>query len=319
MKPKKIAVIGAGPVGGILSAHLCSAGHEIILVDSWKEHREAIRLHGLRITGREELRIQPAHLLDSAETLERYIPEFVFICTKACDLDTVLRELRSGLKQSGAVFISAQNGIDTEEVIAEKIELGRVLRAVLSLGGVLVCPGEIRETFFNPPNYLGWLEAKGEVPCREAAALVTASGLEMQATGEIRRYAWRKTLLNTCTMAVAAVTGLNMQEMVEFPQTAQLVDDLLREAIAVAAANGFDYGPDFFDMVMEFNRRAGPHKPSMLADLERGRKTENAFIVRRIAEYAEEKGVPAPLHRTMAILIDALEMRNRERGVSKVF
>jgi ketopantoate reductase len=47
-------------------------------------------------------------------------------------------------------------------------------------------------------------------------------------------------------------------------------------------------------------------------DLENGRRTENAFLIRRIAEYGEQKGVPAPMHRTMACLIDALEMRNRE-------
>jgi ketopantoate reductase len=50
----------------------------------------------------------------------------------------------------------------------------------------------------------------------------------------------------------------------------------------------------------------------MLADIERGRKTENAFLMRRIAEYADRKGVPAPLHHTMAALIDALETRGRE-------
>jgi ketopantoate reductase len=51
----------------------------------------------------------------------------------------------------------------------------------------------------------------------------------------------------------------------------------------------------------------------MLVDLEQGRKTENEFLIRRIAEYAERKGVPAPAHRTMAILIDALEMRGLKK------
>jgi 2-dehydropantoate 2-reductase len=110
-------------------------------------------------------------------------------------------------------------------------------------------------------------------------------------------------------MAIAAVTGLNMQEMQEFSPTAQLADDLLRESIAIAAANGFDYGAGFFETVRDFNLRAGPHKPSMLVDIENGRRTENAFLVRRLAEYADSKGVPAPLHRALAAVIDALELR----------
>ena len=117
-------------------------------------------------------------------------------------------------------------------------------------------------------------------------------------------------------MAIAAVTGLNMKELSDFGPTRLLIEDLLRESIATAAAYGFDYGPGFFESVMEFNKKAGPHRPSMLVDLENRRKTENEFLVRRVAEYAENKGIPAPAHRTMAILIDALEMQGLEQDRS---
>ena len=314
LKPKTIGVIGAGPVGGILAAHLLSAGHTVMIVDSWKDHIERIRRDGLHITGREEMRVQPAHLSDSIGALDTMMPEFVFICTKACDLDGVLDEMGSNLKQSETVFVSAQNGIDTERIIAERIDPRRVLRAVISYAGILVGPGEIRETFFSAPNYLGWLDEGAAESCREAAAMVSASGLATEATGEIQKFVWRKSILNTCTMSIAAVTGMNMREMVNFAPTAQLIELLLRESIAVAAAYGFDYGPGFIETVRDFNKRAGPHRPSMLVDLENGRKTENAFLIRRIAERAEQKGISAPVHRTMANLIDALEMRNLERS-----
>jgi 2-dehydropantoate 2-reductase len=310
VKPKTIAVIGAGPVGGILAAHLCAHGHTVLLVDAWKEHLDRIRVNGLHITGREEMTAHPAHLFASIEEIGDIVPDFVFICTKGCDIDSVLKEMSDQLKHSKAVFASFQNGIDTEQVVAEHIAGSRVQRAVVSYAGVLVGPGEIRESFFTSPNYLGWLDPGGEESCREAAALISASGLATEATGEIRRYVWRKTILNTCTMAIAALTGLNMQEMVQFPPTAQLVELLLHESIAVAAAYGFDYGPGFVAIVRHFNQHAGPHRPSMRVDLENGRKTENRFLVRRIAEYGEAKGIPVPLHRTMANLIDALELKN---------
>jgi len=309
MEPRTIAIIGAGPVGGILAAHLALADHTVVLADTWREHLDRIRTSGLHITGREELLVRPAHLIESIGAIGNIVPEFVFICTKACDLDNVLGEIGDELKQSKAVFISFQNGIDTERVIAEHIGYDRVLRGVVHYAGVLTGPGEIRESFFTPPNYLGWLDEGGAESCKEAADLISASGLAMQATGDIRRYVWRKTILNTCTMAIAAVAGLNIEEMVNFPPTAQLIELLLSESIAVARAYGLDYGPEFVEIVRNFNRHAGPHKPSMLADLEKGRKTENAFLVRRIAEYAEQKGVAAPVHRTMANIIDALEMR----------
>ena len=313
MKEKTIAIIGAGPVGGILAAHLLSAGHKILLVDSWQAHIEHIRANGLHITGREEILAHPAHLYGSIESLGDIEPDFVFICTKACALDEVLGKIGEPIRQSRAIFISFQNGIDTEQVIAERLGPNRVLRGVVTYAGVLLGPGEIRESFFNPPNYLGWLGQGGRDACSELAALLSDAGLGTEVTGDIGKHAWRKAILNTCTMAIAAATGMNMQEMQDFPPTAQLVDLLLRESIAVAAAYGYDYGPGFYEFVMEFNRRAGPHRPSMLVDIENGRKTENSFIVRRIADYAEREGVPAPYHRTLGILIDALEKRSRER------
>jgi 2-dehydropantoate 2-reductase len=282
-----------------------------MIVDTWRAHIEKIRTDGLHISGREEIHARPSRLFASIGDLGNIVPEFVFICTKACDLGNVLDEMSDGLKHSGAVFVSFQNGIDTEQVIAERVGPGRVLRAVVSFAGVLVGPGEIRETFFEQPNYLGWLDECGADPCREIAAHVTASGLATEATGEIQKFVWRKAILNSCTMSIAAVTGMNMQEMIDFPPTARLVELLLDESIAVAAAHGYDFGPEFVEKVKEFNKRAGPHKPSMLTDIEKGRKTENPFLMRRIADYADRKGIAAPFHRTMAALIDALELRGR--------
>ena len=314
MKPRTIAIVGAGPVGGILAAHLCSAGHSIHLVDTWEEHIRKIGADGLKIIGNEEKTVRPSRLLTSVSDLGDPDPEFIFICTKACYLSSVLSGMSNRLKHSNAVFISAQNGIGTEHVIVDNIGAGHVLRAVITFAGFPIGPGIIKETFNIPPSYLGWFKDEGETPCRELAEIVTAAGLTMEPTAEIQKHVWRKTILNTCTMAIAAVTGLNMQEQYEFAPTRVLIEDLLRESIRTAAAYGFDFGSDFFDTVMEFNEKAGPHRPSMLVDLEKGRKTENEFIVRRVAEYAERKGIPAPVHRTMAICIDALEMRGLKRS-----
>ncbi|HTY61546.1 MAG TPA: 2-dehydropantoate 2-reductase [Acidobacteriota bacterium] len=310
---RTIGIIGAGPVGGILAAHLSSAGNTVILVDAWKEHIEKIRADGLHITGQAGISSKLTHLLTSVEALGAFAPEFVFICTKACDLDNVLEGMGESLRRSKAVFISFQNGIDTEQAVAERIGRHRVLRGVVSYAGVLVGPGEIRRSFFTPPNYLGWLDERGAEPCKEAAAVLSASGLATEATKDIGRYVWRKAILNSCTMSIAAITGMTIQEMIEFSPTAQLVELLLQESVAVAAAFGYDYGPGFVESVRDFNNHAGPHKPSMRVDIENGRRTENPFLIRRIAECAEQKGVPAPLHRTVANLIDALEKKALER------
>lgn len=313
MDPRVIAVVGAGPVGGILAAHLCLAGHEILLVDTWREHMEQIRSNGLRISGVEEMLVRPEHLLFSVGEMGDIVPEFIFICTKASDLDNVLTGLSERLKRAETVFISAQNGIDTEEIVAQHLERRRIMRGVISYAGVLTGPGEIQETFFSPPNYLGWLDENGIKSCDEAAKIMSDCGLATETTGEVKKAVWRKAILNCGTMPIAALTGMSIKELMDFSPTRKLVELLLRESIAVAASLGFDYGPDFFEFATDLYVRAGAHRPSMLVDIEKGRVTENRFLMRRIAEYAEEKGIPAPTQRTMASLIEALDMRNRTR------
>ncbi len=313
MEPKVVAVVGAGPVGGILAARLCRAGHTVLLVDVWREHIEHIRSHGLHIYGGEEILARIEHLFVSPAELGDITPQFVFICTKATGLDSVLNELSDRLKQSESVFISAQNGIDTEEIIAKQIERRRVVRGVISYAGILTGPGEIQDTFFDPPNYFGYLEESGKNGCQEAAKLLTDCGLATKVTGEVKKAVWRKAILNCGTMPIAALTGMTIKEIMAFPPTRRIVGHLLKESIAVAASLGFDYGPDFFDFAIDLFERAGAHKPSMLVDIEKGRVTENPFLMRRIAEYAEENGVPAPTQRLMANLIDAIDMRNRTR------
>ncbi len=313
MDPKTVAVIGAGPVGGILAARLCRAGHTVLLVDVWREHIERIRSHGLHVYGGEEILARPEHLFVSPTELGDIIPEFVFICTKATGLDSVLGQLNDKVKQSEAVFISAQNGIDTEEIIARQIERRRVVRGVISYAGILTGPGEIQDTFFDPPNYFGWLEESGRNSCQEAANLLTDCGLATEATGDVKKAVWRKAILNCGTMPIAALTGMTLREIMAFEPTHRIVEHLLKESIAVAASLGFDYGPDFYDFAIDLFERAGAHKPSMRVDIEMGRVTENAFLMRRIAEYAEEKGVPAHTQRMMANLVDAIDLRNRNR------
>jgi 2-dehydropantoate 2-reductase len=133
----------------------------------------------------------------------------------------------------------------------------------------------------------------------------------METTAEIKKFVWKKSIFNSCTMPISALTGMDMKEVMDFPPTRRLVELLLNESISIAASLGYDYGPGFFEKALDFNTRAEAHRPSMLVDLENGRKTENPFLIRRIAEYADQQGVPAPLHRTMANLIEAIEMRQR--------
>ena len=85
-----------------------------------------------------------------------------------------------------------------------------------------------------------------------------------------------------------------------------LSDGLLRECIEVARAEGYEWEPDFFDKCRAFIRKAGAHKPSMLVDVEAGRRTEIDMICGKMVEYGGKHGIPTPYNETITTLVKAI-------------
>jgi 2-dehydropantoate 2-reductase len=93
------------------------------------------------------------------------------------------------------------------------------------------------------------------------------------------------------------------------PIVFQIVDALAKECIRVARANEINLGWDFYLHAMEYMRNAGNHKPSMLMDIEAGRRTEIDFINGKFVEYGDRTGIDTPYNRTMRALVKGLESK----------
>jgi 2-dehydropantoate 2-reductase len=207
--------------------------------------------------------------------------------------------------------ISYQNGIGNEEFLAKYFGKDRAMRVAINYAGNVVGPGKIRMSFFHKPNHIGCM--CGTSICGHAielAELMTSVGLETEPTAEIKRLTWRKTILNAALSPVCAVLAQTMSSVMEFPPARELVEALLWESISVARAAGFDYGEGFFDDCVKYLATAGPHKPSMLVDIENGMPTEIDFINGKIASVGQELQVPVPLNTTMTALVKAREREN---------
>jgi len=163
-------------------------------------------------------------------------------------------------------------------------------------------------TFFHKPNYVGCLCP--EEACWHAtslAKLMTAAGLETEQTEDIKKFAFRKTILVAALAPVSAILGMTMAEVMENGDSRSLVVKLLEEAIAVAKAQGFDYGEGFFGYSLDYLATAGHHKPSMLIDIEGGCPTEIEYINGKIASYGHELNVPVEVNTVITAMIKAKE------------
>jgi len=305
-KPK-IAIIGAGPIGGILGAHLVRSGHYVVLCDILQEHLDAIKDQGLTITGVAELTARCERLAYSISELSNFpgIDTFV-ICTKASILPQVLAQI-AATARPGARFICNQNGLDNEDFVAGTFGPDNVLRIVPNYAGSLTRAGEIWMSFFDKPNYIGAMTPQGQPLARQMAEIMTEAGIKTLFTTDIKRYEWEKTLLNACNNPVCALTGKLMKEVMDLAPTGSLVEDLLREGVAVAAAAGVTFDAEFIARGLQSLKNAGYHKPSMLQDIERGAKTEVDWINGKIVEHAQAHGLQAPNHAAITRLVQGLE------------
>ncbi len=303
----RFGIVGAGPVGSILALHLSEAGQEVYLVDIWKEHLEAILRDGIKLSGFREGCEKVKAGFSSIAELAAVQPDYLILSVKACVLRRILPEVEKVISEK-TVIISLQNGLDTEELIAHIFSGHRIFRVVVNYAGNVTAPGKVAMNFFNKPNHIG-CNCKQE-GCRHTAQLVEILNgvyLDTKYESDIKRYVWEKTILNASLSPVSAVTGLTMRQVMDSSETYRIVEMLLKECIMVAARAGYDFGPGFFNYCMAYLDKGGPHKPSMLVDIESKRETEIDFINGRIAYYGSLNNVPTPVNDTFTRLVKAFE------------
>jgi 2-dehydropantoate 2-reductase len=306
----KVAIIGAGPVGGILGAHLARAGHYVVFCDIQKPHLEAIKERGLSLTGVAEMTAPCGRVACGVSELSNY-PEVdtVIIATKASVLPRLLPDIAK-LARPGMRFVSCQNGLDTEEFLAETLGPDNVLRIVVNFAGSQMGDGKLHMSFFTPPNYLGALTGEGEPLAHQLAGMMSGAGLDTRFTPDIKRYVWEKVILNAALSAMCALTRKPMKDMMDFEQTEFLAEKLMREGIEVATAAGVTLQEGFLAHGTQYLKKAGYHRTSMHQDVLRRLPTEIDWLNGRIVERGRALGLETPYNYTITALIKGLEMKS---------
>lgn len=311
MSGEKFGIVGVGPVGGILAAHLIEAGHDVTAIDVAKNHIDKMKSDGLMIEGVHDLTatVDKTFLSVDEATAAGVRYDFVFVCTKTPINRAIGRALPQLVADDGA-GVSFQNGLDPEKELLKLLGPERTLRGVVNYAGNLIEPGRIRMTFFTGPNHMGSVvqgNEKAEAAARELSDLLTAADLLTEYSPRVAEHVWAKVIRNAGLMPVSALTGMNMQQVMNSEPGLALVKNLLSEAIAVATEAGFDLGEGFYEDSLEYYRKAGPHMPSMWVDVQAGLPSEIEFLNHGIALHGERIGVSAPYNRALADLVRCID------------
>jgi len=315
MSKTKIAIIGAGPVGSMLAGHLINGGHEVYIVDVLPHLIAAIKEKGLQIVGERELYARIENAYTSIDLLRGIKLDQIYVCSKAVDLPGVANQLEK-LNLENANYISFQNGIDNEEVLASHFSHEKVFRGVVNYAGMIMRPGVVKMTFFHPPNYIGNLIPESAEIAKNIAQLHNEAGIETKYTEKIKKEAWRKSILNSVLMPVSVTTRLTMAKIMGNPELKEIVETLLKDFLEVAKLEGYVYEEDFFEKAIGYLSNAGDHKPSMLTDFEAGRPLEIDYLNNKLQEYAKKHNVPCKYNKLLCSLIDGLLLhRDVVKGV----
>jgi len=312
---KPIAVVGAGPVGSIVAAHLSSIGEEILLVECAEERLEQLQEHGLAVTGRVQIETQLPFLLKSIGELARIPLTAVFICTKAWALKTLLPQLAEAI-DPGTPIISFQNGIGPEDEIANFFPRENVSRAVVNFaGGVPPDGGPVVMQWFNAPNYIAPLDGcSAALPPIIEKLTVAGLATELASSHEIKKKVFFKTILNSALNALCASTGITMRQAMGLPHTRNLANMLIREGLSVGSAVGYYYGESSLQFCTRYLNEGGDHLPSMWRDLERGLPTEIEYMNGKIVEIGSMfKNVDVDVNIFFTSMIITREIRSGAR------
>jgi 2-dehydropantoate 2-reductase len=322
----KIAIYGAGAVGGFLAARLAAAGHEVGVVARGAT-LHALRARGLRLetpqgvaTARVEASDDPAALGPRA---------LVVVAVKAPALADVARRIGPLLGQDTMVM-TAMNGVpwwffdrfggrlagtrlssvDPGGVIAAAIPSRHVVGCVVHLACTVPEPGVIRQVAGNR-LIVGEPGGEDSARVRGLAAALREAALDTEVSRRIQADVWYKLWGNMTMNPVSAITGATCDRILDDPLVNRFCLDVMAEAARIGTAIGCPITESGEDR-MAVTRKLGAFKTSMLQDVEAARPVELDALVAAVREIGELVGEPTP---AVEVLLGLARLHARVRGL----
>ncbi len=344
----RIAVVGAGGVGGYVAGHMTRKGHDVTIIDQWPEHVEYMKKNGLVLSGVTEAEnhtvpVKALHLCE-AQSLSKEKPiDIAIVSTKCYDTEWATHLIAPYLSAHGFV-VSLQNST-MEECIARVVGWGKTLGCIASMIAVeLYKPGHVKRTIaLGGSSHIVFRvgEIHGRRTARaEQVASALSAGDSAAVTDNLWGERWSKLVINAMRNGLSAVSGLYGNARDLSPVSRWVSIRLGSEAIRVGQALGFELvslqgmDPELVARAGEGDRRALAHvvekleetakkrrddqRPSMAQDIERGRRTETDFINGYIAGKGREIGIAAPLNEKMNALVKRIERNEVKPAASLI-
>jgi 2-dehydropantoate 2-reductase len=304
----RICFLGAGALGSAIGGSLAEGGADVVLVDAWAEHVEAMNRDGLTLREGGVDRTVKVRAATSAAGVGPV--DLVIVLVKSFHTREAMEGARA-LVAPDTVVMSLQNGLGHEDILADVVGRDHVMAGKTYKGGVLLAPGRVIAGVKGKETIIGELDGSLSERARRIADTFSRSGLAVTVSDNIVGTMWDKLLINVATGALAGITRLPYGALYAVPEVESCALDAVAEAMAVAKASG---------VKLSWNEPRGPwlkakeglppeFKTSLLQSLEKGTRTEIDFINGAVVRGGERCGVATPVNRTLVACVKGIEHR----------
>jgi 2-dehydropantoate 2-reductase len=309
----RVAVIGAGAVGGTIAALLERAGHSVD-VTARGEHLAAIAANGLRLSG--AWGEHTAHV-NASPVLTRS-PDLAIVTAKALDAEAAL--LANASMLVGIPVVVIQNGLRSVAVARRAAPRSDIVGGLALFAASLLSPGQVSVTTAGS-TYLG-----GDLLPTLYASRVLGAVMPVTSTGNFEGAQWTKLIVNQVN-ALPAITGKSVQDVIADRRLRGVMTESMREAVLVGFARGVEFenlqglSPRMLRLLVRLPPVVGqalpllmrvrmgttPNPGSTLQSIRRGQATEIDYLNGAVVDAGRELGVPTPVNERLVEMVHAVE------------
>jgi 2-dehydropantoate 2-reductase len=306
----KVAVVGAGAIGGYVGGLLSAAGEDVTFI-ARGSNLEAIQRSGMKVVLEDGTEVHAKDATAHERPSDAGPQDVVFLAVKAHQVTPIAPELHHLCHETTSI-VTMQNGIpwwyfqrlagpyegrpvksaDPDGSIARLVDPARIIGSVVYPAANVVAPGVVHVV--EGKRYtLGELDGSETPRLQTISAVMTKAGLKAPITNDIRSEIWLKLWGNLSFNPISALTGATLVDLVKYPLTRELCIAMMREAEQIANALGVTFRVGI-DRRIAGAEKVGAHKTSMLQDLEQGKPLELDALVGSVVELGRLTNTPTP-------------------------
>jgi len=306
----KIAVIGAGGVGGYFGGRLARANFDVTFL-ARGEHLREIRRNGLRVKSvNGDFVVKNAQATDSIREIG--FADIIILAVKAWQVRDISRELASILKKD-TIVLPLQNGVVTADELAENIPSANIIGGLCKIISKVESPGVINHFALDPIVIFGEFDSRRTERAELLKSAFDRAGVNSLISYDITAELWKK-FIAICVSGLLAVTGTNYGELRELKETRRLMTELIREIYALSQRLKINIEPEFPDkLISVIDTYPRETTSSLTRDVWDGRPSEIEYQNGTVVRLGEKYGVATPVNRFVYNCILPMEIKARKR------